>query len=126
MEVSSKVDLSPEEQFELYQGIRDGNIATVRRILFERPVVTGPLSVDCRPFEALWHDPGPEATPLHLAACCLQPTLVAWLLEQNADKTLVAQGQTALQMIDSFDLFAPARAQRPDDRLAVLALLSKE
>ena len=114
--------LPPEEQVQLYQSIRDGDVDAVQRMMLQRLV---PLPIDSRPFDALWHDPGPEATPLHLAACCLRPALVGWLLEQGADVSLTAQGRDALQMVDAFDLFAPARAQRPSDRLDVLVLLQQ-
>ena len=126
----AKAALSPEEQFDLYKCIRDGDIVNVQRIMMlERPPdLEGPLpiQIDCRVFESLWHEPGPEATPLHLAACCLRPSLVAWLLEKGADRNLKAQDKTALQMVDAFELFAPARLQRPDDRLAVINLLTRK
>ena len=115
--------MSPEEQFDLYKYIRDGDIANVQRILLER---SDPLPVDHRPFESLWHEPSSEATPLHLAACCLRPSLVAWLLEKGADATLKANDKTALEMVDAFELFAPARLTRPEDRLAVIKLLTSK
>ncbi len=113
--------MTPEEQFDLYKFIRDGDVLNVKRILLER---SDPLPVDFRPFESLWHEPGPDATPLHLAACCIQPSLVAWLLENGADPNLKAHDKTAFEMIDLFELFAPARLTRPDDRLAVIKLLT--
>ena len=64
-----------------------------------------------------------EATPLHLAACCLQPHVVRWLLENGADPSTKADGQTAADIIETVDLFASARLQRPEDLAAVKALL---
>ncbi len=132
---TTKAALTPEEQFDLYKCIRDGDIANVQRIMMlERLPDTDtepqsqpqPRPIDHRVFESLWHDPGPDATPLHLAVCCLRPSLVAWLLDKGADPNLKAQDKTALQMVDAFELFAPARMQRPEDRLAVIELLTNK
>lgn len=110
---------SPKEQMTLYKAVRDGNIASVAELL--------PLArVNERPFEALWHAPGPEATCLHLAVCCVQPDLVAWLLAHGADASLTAGGHSTLAMLEAFDLFAPARLQRPTDVSAVRAILQPE
>jgi hypothetical protein len=109
--------MQPEAQMNLYKAVRDGNIATVTDLL---PVA----NINDRPFEALWHDPGAEATCLHLAVCCVQPDLVAWLLAHGADPHLTAGGHSTLAMLDAFDLFAPARLQRPADVAKVRAMLT--
>ena len=107
---------SPEEQMTLYKAVRDGDIASVAQLL-------PPARVNERPFEALWHAPGPEATCLHLAVCCVQPALCEWLLAHGADPGLSAGGHSTLAMLEAFDLFEPARVQRPADVAAVRATL---
>ena len=116
--------LQPEEQHTLYLAIRDGDLSTVMELLR-----TGGQTddirqvVNCRPFEALWHAPGPEATCLHLAACCLQVEVVRFLLENGADPEVVANGCKAIDIVDTIDLMAAAREQRPDDVVEVKKLL---
>jgi len=108
--------LSPEDQHLLYKAVRDGNV----------PVVAAMLPKACinqAPFEALWHEPGPEATCLHLAVCCVQPEMVAHLLACGADPCIRAGGHTCKSMLTAFDLFAPARELRPEDVQAVLLML---
>ena len=100
----------------LYKAVRDGDIARVAELLPR-------ARVNERPFEALWHAPGPEATCLHLAVCCVQPALCEWLLAHGADAGLSAGGHSTLAMLEAFDLFEPARVQRPADVAAVRAIL---
>jgi hypothetical protein len=116
--------LQPEEQHTLYIAVRDGDLSTVMELLR-----TGGQTddirqvVNCRPFEALWHAPGPEATCLHLAACCLQVAVVRFLLENGADSEAVANGSKPIDIVDTIDLMAAARKQRPDDVVEVKKLL---
>jgi len=108
--------LSPEDQHVLYKAVRDGDVASVTK--------TVPKDyINQAPFETLWHDPGPEATCLHLAVCCVQPEMVAHLLACGADPTIGAGGHTTMSMLNAFELFAPARELRPDDVRAVQRLL---
>lgn len=124
----------------MYIAVRDGDVATTQRLLLDEAMrvdkaadkalsTAGDKEKVCSVinicfFDALWHEPGPEATCLHLAACAVRPELVAWLLTHGADAAKEAGGKTALQMLEAFELFAPARAQRPDDVDKVRALLS--
>ena len=106
----------PEEQVALYKALRDGDLATVSSLITTS-------NVNHCPFEALWHQPGPDATALHVAVCCLQPEIVKFLLAAGADASRSAGGYSTVQMIDAFDLFASAREQRPQDAQAVRRLL---
>jgi Ankyrin repeat len=119
--------LSPEEQHRLYLAARDGNVSSTSELLMLIAARTGKQDVasvvNTTPFESLWHEPGPDATCLHLAACAIQPILVRWLLDNGADRELKAGGRTASEMVHAFDLFARARLERPEDVEAVEALL---
>jgi hypothetical protein len=119
--------LGPEEQYKLYIAVRDGSIDAVTRLL---GLGAGPESEDSaacnsRPFESLWHEPGPEATVLHLAVCCVQAELVAFLLAHGADPSLSAGGKSSLDQLEAYPLFEPARMTRPQDVLRIRELLSR-
>ncbi len=109
--------LAPEDQHILYLAVRDGDISTIESFINQ-------IGIDCQPFEALWHEPGPEATCLHLAVCCCQYETVKYLLSKNANIDLKANGKTALEMIESYDLFEPTRVQNPEnvDRIKKLLI----
>jgi len=110
--------LSPEDQHALYQAVRDGDVEFVAK--------TVPNSkINLPPFSALWHEPGEAATCLHLAVCCIQPAMVAHLLACGADPSISAGKYTTMAMLSAFDLFAPARAQRPQDLISVQQLLEE-
>jgi hypothetical protein len=113
---------SPEEQYELYLAIRDGNITQVE-LIFQKKNKNIIEVINNRPFDGLWHEPGPEATCLHLAVCCLQVDLVEWLLRHGADPNILANGCKPLEMIEAYDLFAPVRALRPQDIAKIKLLL---
>lgn len=110
-------NLGPEQQYELYIAVRDGNIAVVTQILGLGAGSSENDAAACnsRPFEALWHEPGPEATVLHLAACCIQADLVAFLLDHGADPALTAAGKSTVEQLEAYPLFEPARITRPGD-----------
>ena len=75
-------------------------------------------------FQALWHEPGPESTPLHLAAACLRPDMVTFLLDNGADRNAKANGRLPLDVTEGIDLFASARVERPADMENVKQLLA--
>jgi hypothetical protein len=120
-------DLGPEEQYELYISVRDGNIEAVSRLLGLGAQAEGGDAAACnsRPFESLWHEPGQEATVLHLAVCCVQAELVAFLLAHGADPSLSAGGKSSLDQLEAYPLFEPARIARPQDVLRIRELLSE-
>ncbi len=117
------VILVPEEQHALYLAIRDGDMVRTTSLLKLGGRGDIAVAANSSPFEALWHEPGPEATPLHLAAACLQPEVVEFLLKNGANPNVRAGGRRPTDVVDSIDLFAPARAQRPQDLVKVKALL---
>jgi HAD superfamily hydrolase (TIGR01549 family) len=111
--------MNAELQHELYVAVRDGDVARVETLVAK---IEG--GVNARPFEALWHAPGAEATCLHLAACCARPHVAAWLVSHGANPLLrMRDGKTPLDCVGAFDLFAPALVGRPDDVAAVRSLL---
>ena len=115
--------LEPEQQHALYLAVRDGDVATAASLLTDGGSVDLRHTVNCSPFDALWHEPGPDATCLHLAACCLQVDMVRFLLSNGANPAAVANGRKAVDCVDTIDLFAAACAQRPGDVAKVKALL---
>jgi hypothetical protein len=116
--------LEPEQQHALYLAVRDGDVATAASLLTDGGSVDLRHTVNCSPFDALWHEPGPDATCLHLAACCLQVDMVRFLLSNGANPAAVANGRKAVDCVDTIDLFAAACAQRPGDVAKVKALLA--
>ena len=115
--------MTPEIQYNLYIAIRDGDIPRISSLLH----LDGsgePLDVNCRPFESLWHEPGPESTCLHLAACAIRADVVSFLLEHGADKTSTATGKTPREVVTAYDLFAPARIEREKEVERILELLA--
>lgn len=116
----SSSPFSPEEQVELYRAVRDNNIETIKSLF------SAEININCRPFEALWHEPGPEATVLHLAACCIQPDVVEYLLARGADRNIEVAGLKPVDVAIKYELFEPARIQRPQDVERVIQLLREE
>lgn len=117
--------LAPEIQYELYTAIRDGNIEKIC-VLLRIDDLSSSLHFDINsaPFESLWHPPGDHATCLHLAVCAVRPNVVEFLLNHGADPYAIADGRTAFEMIDAFELFEPGRVQRPDDMKKVEQILN--
>ncbi len=111
----SEFELDPENQFVLYKAIRDGDIVSLKNVLnFQNDMSKDNIErrVNCRPFSALWHEPGPECTLLHLAVCCVQVEVVKFLIDHGADPYSLASDLTPLQVIDKYDLFLPARMEK--------------
>ena len=106
--------LEPEEQHALYKAVRDGDIVLATPLL--KKAGGGDLSagINSKPFDALWHEPGPECTPLHLAAACLQIKMVEFLTANGANVKSEANGRKPIDVVESIDLFAQARAEHPE------------
>ncbi len=107
-----------EDQVLLYKALRDGDVTVVDNLL---PVAC----INTRPFEALWHAPGAEATCLHVAVCCLQVQMVQWLLDHGADPNMSGDGKSTLDMLTCYELFEGARVARPADVIAIRDLLTR-
>ncbi len=90
---------SPEDQYKLYVAVRDGDIALVASLLQLESPDSHKLDINGRYFESLWHEPGEEATILHLAACCIQLELVQWLLDHGANPNIKASNYTVLDVV---------------------------
>ena len=72
----------------------------------------------------LWHEPGPQATMLHLACCCIQPAMVEWLLENGADMDVELFGLATVDLIDAFGLFSSTRALKPQEAQQIRDMLA--
>lgn len=118
--------LNAEDQVILYRAIRDGDCEMVKATLRLSVPNQSYEKANCRPFESLWHEPGPEATPLHLAVCCIQYEVASMLILHGADRSLKASGLTAFDMIEKYELFEPARVTNPTEleRLKLLLQLN--